>query len=118
MVMRLALLTHKYLGIIVDNKLNWKENSHSVYKKAQSRLYFLSKLRYFHLCDKMLRLFYSSVVGIVVTYAIVCWNENLAMEDCHDVGLGDRFMTVINTTSPLFPLSTLLMLHLQKPWLT
>ena len=34
---------------------------------------------------------------------------------CHDVGLGGRFMTVINTSSPPFPLSTLLMLHLQKP---
>ena len=31
---------------------------------------------------------------------------------------GGRFMTVINTSSPLFPLSSLLMLHLQTPWLT
>ena len=29
---------------------------------------------------------------------------------------GVRLMTVINTSSPLFPLSTLLMLHLQNPW--
>ena len=38
--------------------------------------------------------------------------------ECHDVGLGDRFMTVINTSSLLFPLSTLLMLHLQPLCLT
>ena len=37
---------------------------------------------------------------------------------CHDVGLGGRFMSVINTSSPLFPLSTLLRLNLQNPWLT
>ena len=31
------------------------------------------------------------------------------------VAWGDRFMTVINTSSPLFPLSNLLRLHLQTP---
>jgi hypothetical protein len=31
---------------------------------------------------------------------------------------GGRSMTVINTSSPLFPLSNLQRLHLNNPWLT
>lgn len=73
-------LFYKYFGVIVDNKLNWKENSVSIKKKeAHSRLYFLRKLGYLYVCDKILFMFYSSVITSVVTYAIVCWN--LAKEE-------------------------------------
>ena len=30
---------HKYLGVFIDNKLDWTKNTEVVYKKGQSRLY-------------------------------------------------------------------------------
>ena len=31
--------TYKYLGMVFDSKLNWKEDINSVLKKANSRMY-------------------------------------------------------------------------------
>ena len=36
--------TYKYLGVHLDNKLDWSTNTDAVYKKGQSRLYFLRRL--------------------------------------------------------------------------
>ena len=43
--------TYKYLGVVFDSKLNWKENINSVLKKVTSRMYekaelIWSKFRY------------------------------------------------------------------------
>lgn len=37
--------SYKYLGVHLDNKINWKENTGVLLKKAQSWLFFLKKLR-------------------------------------------------------------------------
>ncbi|KAI4879699.1 hypothetical protein NFI96_007536 [Prochilodus magdalenae] len=37
--------TYKYLGVQFDNKLDWSSNTSAVFKRGQSRLYFLRKLR-------------------------------------------------------------------------
>ena len=42
--------TYKYLGLWLDNKLDWTSNTKQVYKKAQSRMYFLWRLRSFNIC--------------------------------------------------------------------
>lgn len=50
--------TYKYLGVTLDNKLDWSANTEAIYKKGQSRLYFLRRLRSFNVCNKMLQMFY------------------------------------------------------------
>ncbi|XP_035534965.1 complement C3-like [Morone saxatilis] len=35
---------YKYLGVTLDNKLDWSTNSEAIYKKGLSRLYFLRRL--------------------------------------------------------------------------
>ena len=35
---------YKYLGVSIDNRLNWKTNINAVYKKGMRRLFFLRKL--------------------------------------------------------------------------
>ena len=47
----------------MDNNLNWAENTEAVYRKGQSGLYFLRRLRSFTVCNLMLRMFYQSVVA-------------------------------------------------------
>ncbi|TKS65974.1 putative RNA-directed DNA polymerase from transposon BS [Collichthys lucidus] len=49
---------YRYLGVVIDNRLDWKSNTEAVYKKGMSRLYFLRKLRSFNVCSKMLEIFY------------------------------------------------------------
>ena len=49
--------SYKYLGVIIDDKLNWKKNSDALYKKAQSRLFYVRKLRSFDVCQQMLFMF-------------------------------------------------------------
>ena len=39
--------TYKYLGVVFDSKLNWKENNNSMLKKVNMRMYCLRKLRSF-----------------------------------------------------------------------
>ncbi|KAI3366017.1 hypothetical protein L3Q82_009845, partial [Scortum barcoo] len=48
---------YKYLGVVIDNRLDWKSNTEAVYKKGMSRLYFLRKLRSFNVGSRMLEIF-------------------------------------------------------------
>ena len=72
---------YKYLGVHIDNGLNWKANTEAVYKKGMSRLYFLRKLRSFNVCSKMLEIFYQSVVASALFFAVVCWGNSIRASD-------------------------------------
>ncbi|KAJ0033751.1 hypothetical protein NQD34_000858 [Periophthalmus magnuspinnatus] len=72
---------YKYLGVYLDNKLDWSRNVDAVYKKGQSRLYFLRRLRSFDICRTMLRMFYESMVASAIMYAVVCWGSSLRVRD-------------------------------------
>ena len=41
---------YEYLGVHTDNKMDWAKNTDSLYRKGQSRLYFLRCLRSFNIC--------------------------------------------------------------------
>ena len=73
--------SYKYLGVTVDNKLNWSKHISNVYKKTQSRLFFLRKLRSFNVCNRMLIMFYDTVISSVMTFALVCWGGNATQGD-------------------------------------
>ena len=73
--------TYKYLGVLLDNKLDWSANTDAIYKKGQSRLYFLRRLRSFNVCSKLLEMFYQSVVASVLFYAVVCWGGSTKKKD-------------------------------------
>lgn len=64
---------YKYLGLIIDCKLSWDQCADAVFKKGQQRLYFLRKLNYFNVDNKMLSLFYKSFIESILSYCIVCW---------------------------------------------
>ena len=48
---------YRYLGVHLDNRLDWTRNTEAVYRKGQSRLYFWRNLRSFSVCSKMLYVF-------------------------------------------------------------
>ncbi|KAI4873724.1 hypothetical protein NFI96_000464 [Prochilodus magdalenae] len=74
---------YKYLGVHTDNKLDWAKNTDALYKKGQSRLYFLRRLRSFNICRTMLRIFYESVVASAILYAVACWGSRLRVADAN-----------------------------------
>ena len=53
----------------------------ALYKKGQSRLFFLRRLRSLDICRKMLQMFYQSVVASVLFYAAVCWGGSIKHKD-------------------------------------
>ena len=73
--------SYKYLGVQLDNKLDWTGNTDLLYKKGQSRLYFLRRLSSFGVCRTLLNMFYQSVVASTVLYAVVCWGGNIKEGD-------------------------------------
>ena len=73
----------KYLGVHIDNKLDWAKNTETLYRKGQSCLYFLRRLRSFNICQTMLRIFYESVVASAILYAVACWGSRLRVADAN-----------------------------------
>ena len=63
---------YKYLGTVVDDQLNWNRNTETIYSKANQRLYFLRKLKKFHVDRSILRLFYQSLIQSVLTFNLIC----------------------------------------------
>ncbi|KAG5276868.1 hypothetical protein AALO_G00110700 [Alosa alosa] len=90
--------TYKYLGLHLDNKLDWSANTDALYKKGQSRLYFLRRLQSFNVCSKLLRMFYQSVVASVLFYAVVCWGGSTRKKDA---GRIDRLVSTQQVGGPL-----------------
>ena len=87
-------------------------------KKIKEIIFPLTQLCNF--CSAFSKLLYINTyfLTLINPFNTAALQNDDPQEVCHYDGLGGRFMTVINTSSPIFPLSTLLMLHLQTPWLT
>lgn len=63
----------KYLGVHINNKLDWSHNTQALYKKSLSRLHLLRRLRSFGVSRPLLKTFYHSIVASALFYATVCW---------------------------------------------
>jgi len=72
---------YKYLGVHIDNKMDWPINTEDLNKKCQTCLYFLQRLRSFNICKTMLQMFYHSVVAIL--YNAVCWGSRVKAADAN-----------------------------------
>ena len=73
--------SYRYLGVHLDSKLDWSVNTDEVYRKGQSKLFFLRRLRSFDVCGEMLHMFYQSVVASTIFYAAVCWGGSATDRD-------------------------------------
>ena len=73
--------TFKYLGVLFDDRLSWKQNTNVVLKKANTRLFCLRKLKSFNIRQELLQMFYSSVVSSVLTSGLLSWGGNICRRD-------------------------------------
>ena len=67
------VVKYKYLGTIVDDKLDGDKNINNVYKKANQHMYFVRKLRKCHVDKSIMSMFYKSVVESALTFCMLCW---------------------------------------------
>ena len=66
-------VTYKYLGVIIDAKLNWKPQIEKMCSKLSSVCGVLSKIR--HVLDRnSLLMIYNSLVESRLRYGILCWS--------------------------------------------
>ena len=73
--------THKYLGVIFDNRLNFSANTEAIMKRVTPRLYCLRKLRSFHVNPDILSSFYRAAISSVLLFGAVCWGGNVTDRD-------------------------------------
>ncbi len=64
---------YKYLGTVLDNKLNFNKNTDFIHKRCQPRIFCLQKLRSLNVSAAVLRTFYRSCIESVLTFSFLCW---------------------------------------------
>ena len=69
--------SYKYLGITIDNKLDWDLHASNVHSKMSQRLFCLRKLNYFNIDKTLLFLFYSSVIESLLMFCFCGWGGNI-----------------------------------------
>ena len=72
---------YTYLGNVINDKLKVNDNVIKIQKKVNQRLYFLRKLKSFHVDNTILTLFYKSIVQSVLCYCIINWYNLLTSDD-------------------------------------
>ena len=71
----------KYLGVIVDERLDFKQNSECFCKRCQPRIYCLQKLRDIGILQEILENYYRSCVESLLTFSFICWFGSLTVHD-------------------------------------
>ena len=80
------ILPYKYLGVHLNNKLDWTDHTAATYKKGQSRLHLLRKPRSFGVQGAFLTSFYDSVVTSDIFYGVVCCSSSMSAADRRRLG--------------------------------
>ena len=74
-------MQYKYLGTVIDDKLEWTANMEACYKKANQRMHFLRKLKNFKLNSNILYLFFQSVLQSIMLCNQICYYSNARKAD-------------------------------------
>ncbi|KAK3539364.1 hypothetical protein QTP70_003850 [Hemibagrus guttatus] len=63
----------KFLGVHISEDLSWHQNTSTLVRKAQQRLYFLRRLKKVHHSPKILSNFYRCIIESILTSSITVW---------------------------------------------
>ncbi|XP_064877276.1 uncharacterized protein LOC135572772 [Oncorhynchus nerka] len=70
------VVSFKFLGIHITDKLNWSIHTDSIVKKVQQRLFNLRRLKKFGLSPKALTNFYRCTIESILSGCITAWYGN------------------------------------------
>ena len=73
--------SYKYLDFTIDNKLYWYAHVDVVCNKLNTRLFFLQKLKSFHVNESILKMFHLAVIQSVITFGISRWGGHITEGD-------------------------------------
>ena len=65
---------YKYLGVVLDDKLDWSEQVTAMLKLGYQLLFLMKKLKAFHASPKLLELFYRATVESSLTFNCLCFS--------------------------------------------
>ena len=72
---------YTYLGINIDDKLNWSKHTTVTSNKLSQRIGLLRKLSYLNIDNTLLSLFYKSTVESVLSWCLAAWGGNIRKGD-------------------------------------
>lgn len=87
--------SYKYLGCVIDNKLNCNVNVEKICKRGQQSLYCLRRLSKFNVERSLMTLFYKSYIESVLTFAMLCWYGSLGVK------AKTALVKIVNTSSKI-----------------
>ncbi len=100
-----SVQSYKYLGTIIDSKLNFEVNCEAVCKKGHKRLFCLRKLAHFHIDRTMMILFYRAFIESLLTFSLVSWFGNLSVKNKNSLSQIVRWSSKLIGESQLSPAS-------------
>ena len=104
---------YKYLGIMIDEKLNWHEQCAYVISRNNQRLYFIRKLSEFNIDKTIISLFYQSTMESIICFCLVAWGGNITISDENKIN--SIIKKVIKTTrAPLMMMKDLYEMLVKK----
>ena len=71
----------KFLGVHINNKLEWSKNTKTVVKRARQSLFPLRKLKRLGMDPEILKRFYSCNIESILTGCITAWYGNCTASD-------------------------------------
>ena len=63
---------YKYVGTVLDSKVNFNKNTDFIHKRCQPRIFCLQKLRSLNVNAAVLHTFYRSCIELVLTTLFLC----------------------------------------------
>ena len=75
--------SYKFLGVYIDDQLNFSENAQYLFKKGIQRIHFLRLLNNMNVDKQIMSLFYRSIVESVMSYCIISWFGSSHKKDQH-----------------------------------
>ena len=64
---------YKYLGVNINNQLDWHSHASTVISKINQRMHFVRKLNFFKIDKTLISLFYQSIINSVISFCICAW---------------------------------------------
>ena len=71
----------KFLGSTISSDLSWGNNTASMVKRGQQRMYFLRQLKKFGISPIILKRFYHAIIESVLTFSITVWFGRASYEE-------------------------------------
>ena len=90
---------YKYLGVSIDNKLDWRVHTSLLHSKVNKRMFFLRKLKLFKVDNSLLYLFYRSTIESMITFCLTSFGGNTRQQEREKIDRIIRKASKISTSS-------------------